>query len=237
MWNSRILPRRGRALALALFLCASCSEAPPAEQGFPRPYRPVAPIVSDSFSTEDARDRLGEAEEVMRLADIRPGMWVADIGAGEGYYTVRLAPAVGRRGRVLAEDIVRETHDRLVQRVQRENLDNVAVLLGKPDDPMLPPRSFDRIFLVHMYHEVESPYAFLWNLREGLKAGGQVVVVDADRPTKRHGIPPALLRCEFAAVGLKPVRFAPLTGGEAYYMAFQIGAPRPRPADIEPCKP
>ena len=120
----------------------------------PSAHRDVAPIVGDSFSTEDARDRVGEAEEVMRLAGVKPGMWVADIGAGEGYYTVRLAPLVGPRGRVLAEDIVPETRDRLAQRVQRENLDNVAVRLGLPDDPKLPAKSFDRVFLVHMYHEV-----------------------------------------------------------------------------------
>lgn len=235
MWSRASL---ACAAALAL-LAGGCREAAPfeEEQRFPKPYRPVAPIVGDSFSTEDARDRLGEAEEVMRLAGVRPGMWVADIGAGEGYYTVRLAPVVGPRGRVLAEDIVPETHDRLVQRVQRENLDNVAVLLGRPDNPMLPPRSFDRIFLVHMYHEVESPYAFLWNLREGLKPGGQVIVVDSDRPTKRHGMPPALALCEFGSVGLKPARVAMLTGGEAYFMAFEIGGRRPQPGEIEPCKP
>ena len=62
-------------------------------------------------------------------------MSVADIGAGEGYYTVRLAPVVGPQGRVLAEDIVPEVEERLIQRVQRENLDNVAVKLGEPDDP------------------------------------------------------------------------------------------------------
>jgi SAM-dependent methyltransferase len=137
---------------------------------------------------------------------------------------------------VLAEDIVEETQASLVQRVQRENLDNVAVLLGKADDPLLPPRSFDRIFLVHMYHEVESPYAFLWNLREGLKRDGEVVVVDSDRPTKRHGIPPSLLKCEFAAVGLRPAKAAVLRGGEAYFMSFRIFAPRPEPGEIKPCK-
>jgi ubiquinone/menaquinone biosynthesis C-methylase UbiE len=233
--------RRPRVCALVLLtLCAAalsgCREAPPAKQEFPKADRPVAPIVSNRFSTEDARDRLGEAEEVMRLAGVAPGMWVADIGAGEGYYTVRLAPAVGPRGRVLAEDIVDETHDRLVQRVQRENLDNVAVLLGKGDDPMLPARSFDRIFLVHMYHEVESPYAFMWNLREGLKPDGEVVVVDSDRPIRRHGTPPALLRCELGAVGLKPVKTEVLRGGEAYLMAFKIAGPRPAPGQIKPCK-
>ena len=147
-----------RASFFAFLLLAACRQAP-VEQRFPQPHRPVSPIVGDSFSTEDARDRLGEAEQVMELAAVKPGMWVADVGAGEGYYTVRLAPAVGNRGRVLAEDIVPETRDRLAHRVQRERLDNVAVLLGKPDDAMLPAHSFDRIFLVHMYHEVESPYA------------------------------------------------------------------------------
>ena len=223
-------------LTLSACALAGCREVSLEEQKFPKADRPVSPIVGDGFSTEDARDRLGEAEEVMRVAGVEPGMWVADIGAGEGYYTVRLAPAVGPRGRVLAEDIVDETYDRLVQRVQRESLDNVAVRLGKADDPMLPPRSFDRIFLVHMYHEVESPYAFLWKLREGLKPGGEVVVVDSNRQTKRHGIPPSLLQCEFGALGLRSARAAVLRGGEAYLISFKIAAPRPEPGEIKPCK-
>lgn len=146
---------------------ASC-QAEPQQPTFPKAHRDVAAIVGDSFSTEDARDRLGEFDEVIALAGVGPGMWVADVGAGEGYYTVRLAPAVGRKGRVLAEDIMPEVRARLLDRVQREQLDNVAVRLGKPADPMLPPHSFDRVFLVHMYHEVEEPYEFLWNMREGL---------------------------------------------------------------------
>ena len=223
-------------VALLLFL-ASCQDiAPPQEPAFPKAHRPVAPIVSDSFSTEDARDRAGEAEEVMRLAGVKPGMWVADIGAGEGYYTVRLAPIVGDDGRVLAEDIVPRTVETLLQRVQRERLDNVAVRLGKADDPMLPPRSFDRIFLVHMYHEVEAPYAFLWRLREGLKADGEVIVVDANRPVKQHGMPFELLLCEFAAVGLTPVRSSPLSGSDSYFAAFKATAQRPEPGNITPCK-
>ena len=224
-----------RALCTLLLLASCRAEPEPAR--FPDANRPVAPIVSDSFSTEDARDRVGEAEEVMRIAGVRSGMWVADIGAGEGYYTVRLSPIVGRRGRVLAEDIVPETRDRLAQRVQRERLDNVAVKLGAPADPMLPPTSFDRIFLVHMYHEVTQPYEFLWNLRQGLKPDGLVIVVDSDRPVKRHGMPPRQLMCEFAALGLSPVRTARLTGSEAYFAAFRIAAPRPQPGAIQPCKP
>ena len=226
-----------RAL-IALFLMSAtgaCRQAPE-QPRFPKADRPVAPIVGDSFSTEDARDRVGEAEQVIQLAGVVPGMSVADIGAGEGYYTVRLAPVVGPRGRVLAEDIVPEIEDRLVQRVHRENLDNVAVKLGEPDDPKLPPHSFDRIFLVHMYHEVESPYAFLWHMRDALKPDGEVIVVDANRAPKRHGIQPNLLQCEFAAVGLKLVRFEPIAEGEIYFASFRMSGSRPEPAQIRPCK-
>ena len=172
----------------------------------------------------------------MQLAGVRAGMWVADVGAGEGYYTVRLAKVVGAKGRVLAEDIVPEVADQLTDRVQRQRLDNVAVRLGTPDDPELPPHTFDRIFLVHMYHEVASPYAFLWHMREGLKPDGMVVVVDADRPVKRHGMPPAQLKCEFAALNLKPVKSSRLTGGDAYFVAFRIAGLRPAPGAIKPCK-
>jgi predicted methyltransferase len=223
-----------RAALLAL-LAASCS-AEPEQQIFPKAHRPVAPIVADTFSTEDARDRMGEFERVVSLAGVKPGMWVADVGAGQGYYSVRLSPVVGRRGRVLAEDIVPEVRDRLAQRIQRENLDNVAVSLGEPDDPKLPPHSLDRVFLVHMYHEVASPYAFLWHIRDSLKPGGLIVVVDADRPPNRHGLPPMQLRCEFAAVGLDMRSFQPIENGDAYFAAFAPVGPRPSPRDIKACK-
>jgi ubiquinone/menaquinone biosynthesis C-methylase UbiE len=220
------------ASALAL---AACREAPNEPQ-FPQAHRDVAPIVDDSFSTEDARERLGEAEEVMTLAGVTPGMSVADVGAGEGYYTVRLARVVGPKGRVLAEDIVPETRDTLSERVQRENLDNVGVKLGAPDNPMLPRGSFDRVFLVHMYHEVESPYAFLWHLRDGVRPDGLVVVVDSNRPISQHGTPPAQLKCELAAVGLQLVKYSVLTGGDAYFAAFRAVGPRPAPQQIKACQ-
>ena len=224
-----------RAALVALLLLAGCRQSA-GETRFPAANRDVAPIVSDSFSTEDARDRIGEAEEVMRFAGIVPGLSVADIGAGEGYYTVRLARLVGPRGRVLAEDIFPAVRDRLADRAQRERLDNVAVKLGTPEDPRLPTASFDRIFLVHMYHEVTSPYAFLWHLSSGLKPGGEIIVVDADRPTKRHGTPPKRLDCEFAALGLVPVRREAIPAADAYFAAYRIGTPRPAPGAISPCK-
>lgn len=222
------------AAAAAVMVLGAC-RAQPSEPQFPKAHREVAPIVGGTFSTEDARDRAGEAEEVMELAGVQPGMSVADVGAGEGYYTVRLARVVGPKGRVLAEDILPEVRDDLSDRIQRERLDNVAVKLGTSDNPMLPASSFDRVFMVHMYHEVTTPYAFLWHLREGVKPEGLVVVVDSNRPVKQHGMPPAELICEFAALGLKPVKYHILSGGDVYLMAFRLAWPRPAPEKIKPC--
>jgi ubiquinone/menaquinone biosynthesis C-methylase UbiE len=222
------------AAAAAALLLVACRQQP-TEPHFPPAHRDVAPTVSDSFSTEDARDRMGEAEDVMELAGVKPGMSVADVGAGQGYYTVRLARVVGAKGRVLAEDILPEVRDQLSDRVQRERLDNVAVKLGTADDPTLPASSFDRVFLVHMYHEVTSPYAFLWHMREGVKPGGLVIVVDSNRPVKQHGMPPTQLKCEFAAVGMQPVKYKMLSGSDVYFVAFRLAAPRPAPEAIRPC--
>ena len=218
----------------ALILLAAC-EKPPEKSPFPDPKRPVAPIVSSRYSNEDARDSVVEFETVVDLAGVAPDMWIADVGAGEGYYTVRLAPLVGAEGRVLAQDIVPETRDNLANRVQRENLENVAVKLGEPNDPKLPSASFDRVFLIHMYHEIERPSEFLWNLRPALKKGGSVVVVDADRSTLRHGTPPKLLLCEFSAVGYALSRFERLPDSESYFAQFEAKGPRPEPKQIRAC--
>jgi ubiquinone/menaquinone biosynthesis C-methylase UbiE len=221
---------------LAFLALAACRAEPDTESQFPPAGRGVAPIVGDSFSTEDARDRVGEAEAVIAFAGIGPGMSVADIGAGEGYYTARLSRAVGSRGRVLAEDIIPEVRDRLALRVNRENLDNVGVRLGLPQNPKLPAASFDRIFLVHVYHEVEQPYEFLWHLRQGLKPNGLIVVVDADRPVRRHGTPPALLDCEFGAVGLARAKEERLDASDAYMALYRAARPLTAPGAIKPCK-
>ena len=237
--------RPGLALLLGLAL-AACSGgspldnreegAPAINSGFPAADRPVATILSPRWSTEEARDRLNEAAQVMDLAGIKRDMTVADIGAGEGYYTVRLGTRVGKKGRVVAEDIVPDTIQKLAGRVIRERLDNVSVRLGLPADPRLPENSFDRVLMVHMYHEIESPYEFLWRLRPALAPDGQVVVVDANRPTQDHGTPPALLKCEFAAVGytLSSIRPRPSAGG--YIAIFQAQGERPEPSAIRACK-
>ena len=230
------------AALLALIVVAGCTEPPsdsdrPATaREFPRADRPVSALAGNSFSTEDQRDSVGEAQVVMDLAAIKAGTTVADIGAGDGYYTVRLAARVGAKGRVLAQDIDQAAIQRLGQRVLRERLDNVAIKLGEADDPKLPSASFDRIFLVHMYHEVSEPYAFLWRLRPALRAGGQVVVVDIDRPTGEHGMPPALLFCEMGAVGFRLVEFVRKPELRGYYAQFEAVGERPAPDAIKPCR-
>ncbi len=171
----------------------------------------------------------------MDLAQIREGTTVADIGAGEGYYTIRLGERVGAKGRVLAQDIDPGAIQRLGARVVRERLDNVSIKLGAADDPRLPANSFDRIFLVHMYHEVTEPYAFLWRMQPALRPGGQVIVVDVDRPTGEHGMPPELLFCEFQALGFRLVEFVRKPELKGYYAQFEVAGSRPEPAAIKPC--
>jgi ubiquinone/menaquinone biosynthesis C-methylase UbiE len=206
-------------------------------RAFPRPDRAVPSTSGTEFSTEAARDEAGEAKKLMDWAAIEPGTTVADIGAGEGYYTVRLSARVGLKGRVLAQDINRGALDRLAERVVRERLlDNVAIQEGGLDDPRLPPGSFDRIFMVHMYHEITEPYAFLWRMRPALAKGGQVIVVDRDLPTAKHGIPPKLLFCEFAAVGYRLKEFEERQEVGAYFARFELMGERPRPEAIKACK-
>lgn len=231
---------RSILLASLLATSAACDYSqsdtrPPSALEFPRPYRPVSDTGSNAFSTEQIRDDRREAQRVMDLAAIRPGMTVADIGAGEGYYTVRLAARVGEEGRVLAQDIDEDALRRLGNRVERERHDNVSIKLGAPDDPRLPEDSFDRIFLVHMYHEVAEPYAFLWRLYPALEEGGRVIVVDTDRPTDQHGIEPKLLFCEFAAVGFRLTEFVRKPEIAGYFAQFEAAGPRPEPGEIEPC--
>ena len=225
-------------VVLALAACGSPdadSERPETARDFPLPDRPVSELGANQFSTEAQRDSQGEALRVMDMAAIEEGMTVADIGAGEGYYTVRLAERVGADGRVLAQDIDRGAIERLGRRVERERLDNVSIKFGAEDDPRLPAESFDRVFLVHMYHEVAEPYAFLWRLWPSLEEGGKVIVVDIDRPTDQHGIAPSLLSCEFERVGFRLDRMERAPELSGYYAQFSRGATRPDPEDIVPC--
>jgi SAM-dependent methyltransferase len=214
--------------------------APPGApaSAFPAPGRPVAGIVTDTWHDEESRDQAGEAERVMNLLGVKAGLSVADIGAGSGYYTVRLARRVGPTGHVFAEDVVPEYLERLARRVTSEGLTGTVTLTrGDPHDPRLPHGSLDLALLVHMYHEVQQPYGLMWNLRPSLRAGARVGIIDARKQTAAHGTPPDLLRCELAAVGYQQTAFYDLQ--ESTYLAvFAPPSPPTAPASpsaIRPC--
>ena len=233
------------AAALAVSACSAAAPEPTAAQAppppglaaerFPKPDRPVAGIVSDQWSSEDSRERAGEAAKVMELLGVRPGMAVADIGAGSGYYVGRLSRRVGPEGRVFAQDVERRYLERLRQRVSRERLGNVELILGEPHDPRLPPRSVDLALLVHMYHEIAQPFGLLANLAPAMRPGGRVAILDVDGPIQAHGTPRALLACELAAVGYREVAWHWVEGRSVYLAVFEPPAEPPEPERIVPC--
>jgi predicted methyltransferase len=213
-------------------------EAPPAPvERFPAPHRPVADIVSSAWSRQPDRDAADENGQIVRALGIDQGWTVADIGAGAGYHTLRLSPVVGPSGRVIAQDVVEAYIHELRGVVHKQHLTNVDFVVGAYDDPRLKPASLDAALMVHMYHEIESPYAFLWRLAPALKPGGRVAVVDLDRPFAAHGTPKASLKCEFEAVGYTHVSTRDLEGGIGYLAIFTAPAAeaRPRPDAIRPC--
>jgi ubiquinone/menaquinone biosynthesis C-methylase UbiE len=103
---------------------------------------------------------------------------VADIGAGSGYYTSRIAKRVGPTGRVYATDIQPGMIQLLDQRVTKEGLANVTTILGTADDPKLPPRAIDVAIMVDVYHELQQPQLFLQRLKDAFKPDGRLVLLE-----------------------------------------------------------
>ena len=228
-------------LVFAALIAGSAHQAAqgqsPTPQRFPAPDRPVADIVSPIWATEEERDAKRETEQVFAAVGVTPGMTVADIGAGSGYYTVKLSRLVGPTGKVYAEDIMNAYIDGLRARTRQLGLTNVVVIPGAIDDPKMIAGSLDAAFLIHMYHEIEQPYALTWRLAGAMKPGGKVAIVDKDAPTAQHGTPPALLKCEMEAVGYKQVSFRVLDGDFGYLAVFTPPARLPQPNAIKACKP
>ena len=235
-----------RAATLLVALGVTCAYAadigylaPPGvpAKEFPSPQRPVAQIVSPSRSAEEHRDSLNESGEIARRLELKSGMTVGDIGAGSGYHTVRLSRLVGPTGSVIAEDVTQDYLIELARRTELLRLTNVKFALGEPHDPRLPTSSLDAAILVHMYHEIGQPFAFLYNLAPSLKRGARVGIVDLERPTSEHGTPIELLRCELSAVGYREIATHQLAGDGGYLAVFSPPdeASRKSPRDIVAC--
>ena len=197
--------------------------------------RPVSPIISSAYSTEEERDQHGEAERVMNRLALAPGTRVADIGAGDGYYTVRLAKRLGAGATIYAQDVRQDYLDGLAARLTRESVGGVRLVHGTPSDPRLADHSIDLAILAHMYHEIEKPYEFLYRLHAALVPAGRIAIIDNDKPTDRHGTPPALLRCELAAVGYRQIDFLLLAPADGYLAVFARPEVLPRPETMKPC--
>ena len=137
-------------------------------------------------------------DEIMDALNIADGATVADVGAGAGWFTVRLARRVGPNGRVYAEDIQRPMLDAINQRVVREGLANVQTVLGTPEDPMLP-GGLDAVLIVDVYAEVANPVSLLSDIARALEPHGRLGIVDFTKQGHGPG-PPMDQRVEPAAV-------------------------------------
>ncbi|EMD82963.1 class I SAM-dependent methyltransferase [Pacificimonas flava] len=229
-----------RASLAAILMLSACNGADSSSDEelspFPPVERPVSAIVASQYSDEASREQTGEANTVLAVLGVEAGDTVADIGAGKGFYMQKLAAAVGEGGRVYAQDIFPDVVSDLEVRANANGFGNVEAVLGTPADPKLPEESLDHALLVHMYHEIENPYALLWHLREALRPDATIAVVDADRITSQHGTPPELLACELGAIGFEQVAQSPLEDGNTYVAIFRASEPRPAPEDIVPCQ-
>jgi ubiquinone/menaquinone biosynthesis C-methylase UbiE len=143
--------------------------------------RRIAPMMGMGGADwlERSERELEEQPEVaLDALQIRPGMVVADVGAGVGYFTIRLAHRVGPTGKVYANDIQPEMLSRLQDRLDEDKITNVEPVLGTQADPRLPANKIDLVLMVDVYHELAQPQRMLQQLRKALKADGRLVVVE-----------------------------------------------------------
>jgi tRNA A58 N-methylase Trm61 len=117
-------------------------------------------------------------DSALEAIGVRPGMTVADVGAGSGYFTVRLSRRVGTSGKVYAEDVQPEMLQLLRRRLAANNFTNIETVLGGESDPKLPLNTMDLILMVDVYHEFAQPQRMLRKLRESLKEDGRMVLLE-----------------------------------------------------------
>jgi predicted methyltransferase len=137
--------------------------------------------------TEERREAWQKVGEIFEAMQVKPGALVADIGAGDGFFTKRLSSAVGAQGRVYAVDIGERALRRLRSRAADEGLSNVEVVEGAVDDPKLAAGSLDAALIVNAYHEMTEHQAMLARIKAALKPGGRLVIVEPISPSRRDG--------------------------------------------------
>ena len=220
---------------LAVAICLSClpeipatpanAQQPPAAQGEPTPHRETStPYTGDlsRFEYPD-RDKNLQVNRVMDILAITPGKSVADIGAGSGWFSVRAARRVTQTGLIYAVDINPEAIEYIQQRTQREGLNNIKTILGHPDDPLLPPHSIDAALLLKTYHEVAEPVALLKNLRQSLRPGARIGIIDRNGTADNHGVNEDIVLREAGQAGYKLIGKYDFVKGddEDYFLVFE----------------
>jgi ubiquinone/menaquinone biosynthesis C-methylase UbiE len=170
---------RNLAVSVAIVICAGVVFA--AQRTHPvsgRVFAPVMGVGGAGWLERAEREEEEAPSKAIDLLELKPGMVVADIGAGSGYYSSRIAKRVGPTGRVYATDIQPGMIALLERRIQSEGLTNVTTVLGGMDDPKLPPASIDLAIMVDVYHELQQPQIFLQRLKPAFKPGGRLVLLE-----------------------------------------------------------
>ena len=143
-----------------------------------RTFAPVMGYQGAPWLERSEREDEEAPDVALNVLKIPKGASVADIGAGSGYVTVRLAARVGPTGRVFANDVQPQMLNMLARRLGNSHITNVTLIEGTLDDPRLPPASVDLVLMVDVYHELSQPQAILRHLRESLKPGGRLVLLE-----------------------------------------------------------
>ncbi len=151
----------------------------------------MGPARADEFRGPE-RDRWQMPNEVLAALDVKKGDVVADIGAGMGYFTMRFARAVGRRGKVYAVDVAARVLRYLDKEARQQNLNNVETIVGLKDDPMLLSGSVDLAFICDTAHEIGDRVGFYRKVSQALKSHGRMAVIDSIPPSS--GSPQQLSR-------------------------------------------
>jgi SAM-dependent methyltransferase len=174
----RLVALAGLALAGALAASAQQSARTGAHPISGRPYANVMGFQGADWLDREERDIEEAPDAALDALGLTPGLVVADVGAGSGYMTIRMAQRVGPEGRVYASDIQPEMVALLEERLEDEKITNVTTVLGLVDDPKLPDGAIDLALLVDVYHEFSAPQAMLRGLRKALKPGGRLVLLE-----------------------------------------------------------